>query len=443
MARSKAELGYKEALARVYALERRGIKLGLKPLTRALTLLGSPERKLKFVHIAGTNGKGSVSAMVEASLRAAGYKTGLFTSPHLHRWTERVQLNGKPLSPAAATAVIHDVCDALERPGVPQLSFFELGFAIAVEAFVRAKVDIVVLEAGLGGRLDATNIVTPELAVITNVGLDHTQYLGNTVAAIAREKAGIIKRGVPVLTAAEDARALKVIEARARAMKSKLAVLHRDFGGLAEAKTAARGERVSLWTRKSLLGDVKLGLAGEHQHRNAALAHATLVALREGGWRIPDAAIRRGLARVRWPGRLERIAKGPDLWLDVAHNVDGVRALVRALGAAPVQRKRVVIFGAMEDKAHDDMLRLLAPSASAFVFTRASLARAASPRALARVVPRREVPGEVAANAAAALKVARKLAGPKGEIVCTGSLFLVAEVRALVLGLDADPPIRM
>ncbi|MCA9601034.1 MAG: bifunctional folylpolyglutamate synthase/dihydrofolate synthase, partial [Myxococcales bacterium] len=314
---------YDAALKYVYALERRGIKLELDSLGRGLGRLGHPERHLRFVHVAGTNGKGSVSAMVASCLRAAGFRTGLFTSPHLHRWVERIQINGRPLSKTAAAAAISEVAEAFDAPRAPVLSFFETTFAAALVAFRNAETDIVVLETGLGGRLDATNVVVPEVSVITGVALDHQRYLGPTLARIALEKAGILKRGVPAISGVRDRSARAVVRTEAKRRRCPLKELDSDFGadGIAD-----------LWCGAHTLTDVELGLPGEHQHSNAALAYATLLELRAHGFDVPDRAIRHGLRAVRWPCRLEWLEGRPRVLLDAAHNPEGARALAKYLG---------------------------------------------------------------------------------------------------------------
>jgi len=407
----------------------------------ALALRGHPERGQVFIHVGGTNGKGSVSAMIEACLRAAGLKTGLFTSPHLHRYVERVRIGGKPISDREATRRIEDLLAAFAQPGAPDATFFELTTLLAIEAFRDHGCDVVLLEVGMGGRLDATNAVPTAVSVITRVALDHTQVLGDTTAEIAREKAGILKRGTPAVIGVRDASARRVIEAEARRVRAPIHRIGRDF----EAQRAADG-RLDLRAAGRSLKDVRCGLGGAHQLDNVACAFAALALfeqrLRARGWAVPDAAIRRGLRGVRWPARLEYLPaanKRPLVLLDAAHNVDGADALARHLAEREPAGKRVLVFGALADKEYGPMLRRLAAECDDVIVCEPNVSRAAPLPALRRVVKR----AQPAATTSQALARARALAGRRGEIVVAGSIFLVAEARALLLGVRTDPPIRM
>jgi dihydrofolate synthase/folylpolyglutamate synthase len=430
---------YADALARLYALQSRGIRLGVSRTADALALRGHPERGQCYVQVGGTNGKGSVSAMIAACLSRAGYRTGLFTSPHLHRYVERVRIDGRPLPEHEATRRIEDLLARFERRGAPETTFFELTTLLALEAFRDRACDIAVLEVGLGGRLDATNAVTPLVSVITGVGLDHTQILGRTIAAIAREKAGIIKPGVPVVVGTRDKAARAVIARRIRSTGTQASFVDRDF----EVLDGTRPERFGVRVGEQLFSNLRLPLAGDHQRHNAACALAALVQLRAAGFDLPDSALEWGLAHTRWPARLERVAGRPSYVFDAAHNVEGCRALARYLGlelraSRWHPTRRVLIFGAMADKAHGQMLALLAPLADRVFFCAPPLRRAASCAAMGR-----KVFGTATRDVADALARARRAAGPGGEVVVCGSIFLVAEARAQVLGLRSDPPIRM
>lgn len=430
---------YADILARLYALESRGIRLGVSRMAAALAFRGYPERGQRFVHVGGTNGKGSVSSMIAACLTQAGYRTGLFTSPHMHRYVERVRIDGRPLREPETARRLEDLLAAFEQKGAPDTTFFELTTLLALEAFRDHGCDVVVLEVGLGGRLDATNAVTPEVAVITRVALDHTRVLGDSTAAIAREKAGILKRGVPLVTAVRDPDARRVIAARARRLGVEVAWIDRDFG-------VAPGSRKNRFTVRVGARQVKeLGtrLAGDYQRENAACAVAALHQLRAAGFTVSATAIRSGLARVRWPGRLERVPGQPRFLFDAAHNVDGCHSLARYLTLEDRWRRtrrgrRVLVFGAMADKDYGPMLRVLAPLFDRIVFSPPAIRRAATHTQL-----REHVRGERARGVADALSRARRAAGAEGEVVIAGSIFLVAEARARVLGLRSDPLVRL
>jgi len=428
---------YADALARLYALQSRGMRFGASRMASALALRGHPERGQRFVHVAGTNGKGSVSAMIEASLRAAGYRTGLFTSPHLHRFVERVRIAGRPIGDAEASARVRDVLAASAAWGEPESTFFELTTLLALESFRDHRCDVVVLEVGLGGRLDATNAVTPELSVITTIALEHTEILGGTHAAIAREKAGILKPGVPAVVGVREPSARRVIARRARAQGAPLALIDRDFGPLPDARAGRFAVRVG----EQVLGGLRLALHGAHQQDNAACAVAALLQLRERGFDVGDDAMRKGLARVLWPARLERVARvarRPAFLFDAAHNPEGAQVLAEFLQQNRAAGPRVLIFGAFADKDFGAMLRVLRPHVDRIVYCPPPVWNAAKSSAL-----RRCAPGIAARDVPDALARARRAAGPRGEIVVAGSIYLVAAARAHVLGLRSDPPIRM
>lgn len=423
---------YREQLARLYRLQSRGVKLGLERMRAALLLRGSPERELRCVHVAGTNGKGSVAAMIESGLRAAGHKTGLFTSPHLHEFGERIRVNGKNLSHSQITERLRDLLDFFERPDAPELSFFELTTLLAFEVFRDQRCEIVVLEIGLGGRMDSTNVAPSMLSVITRIALDHTNVLGTTHAAIAKEKAGILRPKVPLVCGVREPSALRAITELARKSQVPRFQIDHDF-------------KITSNDPKSLAVDVRghrydkllTKLAGAHQQDNVACAVAALHVLNTLGVGLADTAIRGGLASVKWPARLERIAGKPVIWLDAAHNPDGCNALAAHLTTLS-ERPRVLVFGAMQDKDVAAMLAPLLAVTEHRVFTTVSMPRAADPEVLAETYK-----GESQGTVAVALRHAKKLAGAKGCVIIAGSIFVVAEARATLLKLEADPLIRM
>ena len=402
-------------LEALYARVPLGMRLGLEAMRAACTDADNPERSFVVAHIAGTNGKGSTCAMVESMARAAGKKTGLYTSPHLCRFAERIRIDGEPISDTA-------LADVLERALAlgPELSFFETATLAAFLAFRDHQVDLAIIEVGIGGRLDATNVVaTPRVTAVTRVALDHMDRLGNTLEEIAREKAAIAKSGAPLVLGP------MAPDVRAAALEVALA---------AGALPIVMGDDPDAATRDS----VGLGVRGAYQHDNARIASRIA---RELG--IPEAARREGLERVRWPGRYEHvdIASGPfaGTWiLDGAHNPDGARALVAALaedGLAPA----AIVFGALADKAWSEMVDVLAALPCPRIY--------ASPRGRAATAPvelAAHAPGRVAATLREALEMARDGASDRAQpVVVCGSLYLVGEARGLLLDLPSDPPVAL
>jgi dihydrofolate synthase/folylpolyglutamate synthase len=389
---------YEQMLQRMFGLRRFGMRPGLDATRALLAALGHPERAFEAVHIGGTNGKGSTVALCESALRAAGLRTGSFTSPHLLRFTERIRLDGVEIAPERAAALAERV---LVVAG--EATFFEVVTAMAFVAFAEAGVDVAVVEVGLGGRLDATNVLDRVLAtVVTSIGRDHMDVLGNTTAAIAGEKAGIWKAGVPAFYACDDAEAAAVLDGEAARVGTTAARFGRDFDDA---------------------GLPPLGLHGAHQRRNAALARQALGALPAAV--RPDAtALATGFAAARWPGRLEWLT--PQLLVDAAHNEEGARALAAALPDGPW----TLVVGVVADK---DARAIVAPLAARAA--RVIAVAPPSPRALPAAELAALVPGaEVADDLGAAL--ARTAGQPT---VVAGSIFLVGEARRLVLGEAADP----
>ena len=402
---------YAGLLARLQAARSLGVELGLGRVREALARVGDPQRRFAAVQIAGTNGKGSTAAMAEAILRRAGLRTGLYTSPHLARFTERIRIEGREIDGDRLAGFD----PAVVATGVP-LTYFEIATLLAFLAFADARLDVAVLETGLGGRLDAVTAAEPLATAITSIGLDHQGYLGDTLADIAVEKAGILKPGVPCFLGRLPAAADAEIDRVARAVGAPLARLGRDLAPPAAAPA----------------------LDGPHQRDNAALAVALARAAARGlGRPLDDATIDAALAAGRWPGRLEAI--GDDLLLDCAHNEEGARALAAALAPRAAGRRTVLLTSIVSDKDPAAILAPLAPAASAVVVTRSQNPRALAPEALAGVARPlfREV--EIQDDADAALDAARRLAGPRGLVVVCGSIFLVGELRARLLGEAVDP----
>jgi dihydrofolate synthase/folylpolyglutamate synthase len=405
------------------------VRLGLDRVQTALRALRNPEREFPSVHVAGTNGKGSTCAFLAASLKAQGYKVGLYTSPHLHTVNERFRIGGEPISQALLEDRIHEVVSAypalLEEPA--PLTYFEVGTLVAFWHFARERVDVAVLETGLGGRLDATNVVRPLVTAVTPVSLDHMDYLGHTLSAIAGEKAGIIKHGVPVVLGRQAPDAQAVLEERARQKGAPVRLLGRDF----TLEPAADGQSHTWRGARSTVTGLRPGLRGPHQLDNAAVALACLEALEDRGLGCSAQSAREGISATRWPGRLESLGGTPELVLDGAHNPQGAQALSAALDAVYPGRRVHLVFGVLGDKDHRPMLRALFGRCAS-----AHLCPVDSPRTLPPARYAQEARAlcpevELYGSAAQALAGARMRAAPGDLVVCTGSLFLVGEVRAL------------
>jgi dihydrofolate synthase/folylpolyglutamate synthase len=425
-------LDYAEAIQFLYGLQGRGIKLGLERMQHALQDRGQPEKRLRFVHVAGTNGKGSVSAMLASCLHQAGFKTGLFTSPHLHRFTERMQINGRELSPDSVARRVSELATC-QRHRSLELSFFEMTTLLALEAFVDEACDIVVMETGLGGRLDSTNVISPELCIITHIAHDHCGILGNDLGTIAAEKAGIIKPGIPVVLGSSPPEALDVLVTRAQVLAAPVVLWDRDV-----TVTDDNGG-FSVRVQDEVLSGLDVALAGTHQRHNAALVVAACMVLRQRGWNIPAHAIRVGLSTTTWPGRLELLEKVPQVLLDAAHNPDSCQTLADHL--RPIQEKfsrRVLVFGCMQDKDAKAMLACFQGMFDSQLYVAPEMSRAMAPTTLQELSP--GVPCERIADA---LSLAQDLAGPAGLVVVAGSIFLVAEARRLLLGIPSEPLIGM
>ena len=420
---------YREALRWLYGLESRGIKLGLERMAQAAAQRGHPEREVQYVHVAGTNGKGSVATMVESVLRAAGYRTGQFASPHLQRYVERVRIAGRPISEREAARRIEEL---RADTRLPPLTFFEYTTLLAFEAFRDAHCDIVVLEVGLGGRLDSTNIVTPEVSVITNISFEHQRILGDTLPKIAREKAGVLKPDVSCVVGARGKAVRRTITARARAVGAPLRWIDRDF------ESAWDGRSLSVRVGKQSWAGLRLGLRGKYQGENAACALAALTELRKRGFDVSDANIREGLKRAKWPGRLEWHPGHPSFLFDAAHNAAGCETLARYLDELEFSGRVVLLFGAMRDKDHRRMLAAFDGRVDRRIYASARVYRSDSPDRFAKIRK-----GAVSRSVRDAVTRAQRAAGSDGLVVVAGSIFLVAEVRGLVKNVRTDPQIAM
>jgi len=412
---------YQDTYAFLCTLERFGILLGLENMTRLLDALGNPQFLFPAVHIAGSKGKGSTASFITSIMREAGVKTALYTSPHLSDFRERIRINGSMVSKEAvirATEQTRAVYD-------PQrTTFFEFTTAIAHLCIAEAEPDIAVVEVGLGGRLDATNILRPAVTVITDIALEHEDYLGDTIAAIAREKAGIIKPGVPLVTTATRPDALEVIQETARAASAPMKQFVRDFIGI---RTAL--DEFTYRSDKLELKGLKLGLAGGHQVKNAALACAAVEALRESGYEVSEDAFRRGIESTRFPGRFEVLRRRPDVIIDGAHTPEAMRLLKHTLRRFYPTAKPLVLMGMLAEKKWRQMAEILASVAGEVVCVAPQGDRALDPEELAAWVRECGVPARAERGIVEGFEALREMASPDDVILAAGSLYMIGPVR--------------
>ena len=413
---------YARTLDRLYRLDvRRGWDLKLESVLATLERLGHPERQFPSLHVAGTNGKGSVAATAAAVLAASGRRVGLYTSPHLVDFRERIRVGDEEIAEATVVALVEEAEHAAAEAGV-ELTFFELTTVVAFAHFARARVDAAIVEVGLGGRLDATNVIEPRASVVTTIGFDHERFLGDSLAEIATEKAGIWKQGVPAVIGRVETEAVDVLLARAADVGA------RPVFRLGEDFDLSEGNGGLVWRGpgERTIEGVRPALAGRHQRDNVAVALAGLAA---AGWLvgIDDVTVRDGVARVRWPGRLERIGIRPQVILDGAHNPAGAAALAEELASeAPVR----LVFGVLADKRWREMAERLAPLASDVTVVPVAERRSGDPAEVADAF-RRERPTTLAASGREAIdRLLDEEAGRDTRILVCGSLFLVGEVRA-------------
>ena len=413
-----------EALRYIHEVCWKGTIPGLERIQALLDAMGNPERKCKFVHVTGTNGKGSTCAMVASILRKAGYKTGLYTSPYLIRFNERIQINGEQISDA-------DICELTEyvKPFAESIferpTEFEMVTAIGFEYVARHKCDIVVCEVGMGGEFDATNVIpAPEAAVICNIGLDHTEVLGNTLEKIAGAKAGIIKPGCDAVLYRERPSVEAVFEERCTALN---APLHKaDFDSLHLLSHSLEGQ-VFDWERFHAL---RLPLLGEHQLHNAAVALTTARVLQKRGWKITDAQIREGIESVRWPGRFELMRKDPMFIIDGGHNPQCIEALVKNIRDYLPGRELTVLTGVLGDKDFHCMYRDVAQYAKEFITITPANPRALTAEKLADYLHQFGKPVTACDVVADGVRLAIEHAGKDGVVLCYGSLYMIGDIDA-------------
>jgi len=459
-------IDYERTHSPAYALS----EFKLERMAELLDRLGNPQREVPIVHVAGTKGKGSTAAMIATALGGAGFRTGLFTSPHLLRMEERLVVDSAACSQEQLRDLVGIVRPHVEAMDAAPLAegdpsggptYFEILTALALVHFAAHRVQAAVLEVGLGGRLDATNVCQPLVSVITSISFDHTRQLGDTIAAIAGEKAGIIKPATPVVCGATQDEARDVIAAIAHDRQAPMCLVGRDFTfdyrPPHEVETRDDRGRVDVWLRTGVesngdgapvrFENLPLALLGRHQAANAATAIAALCELRRQGWSIPDAAIAQGLAEVRWPARVEVVSRGPVVVVDSAHNVASIEALLAVLEESFRVRRKVLVFAASQDKDVQGMLERLLAAFDEVILTQYVLNPRALPAArlaqtagqIARRMPRAPIL-RVEADALRAWQGAGNVAGPDDLICVTGSLFIAAEVGQIIRAPLADRP---
>lgn len=412
-----------ETQAFLSTLVRFGWRPGLENITAVLAHLGDPHRRFPSVHIAGTNGKGSTAAMLESIFRHAGYKTGLYTSPHLRSLTERILVNHRPIGWKRLHGYLQAMRHKIEEL---EVTYFEALTAAAMQFFADEDIDLAFLEVGLGGRLDATNVVTPVLSMITSIDLDHTQHLGRTLSEIAAEKAGIVKPGIPFLASCKHSELVPVFEGIGRERGSPFYNV-RSRVAVEPLTLDETGSRFNLRLPETTYADLWVGLAGAHQIENAGIAVAAVQLLKSQGYAVEEFDVREGLRHVVWPGRLQRIQVRPKVVLDVAHNPTAIESLVHALKSFFTYERLIVIVGILKDKDFRGMAGPLAQAATELIAVTPQSDRALAARELAREVEHTGVRCREAVDMAEAWRMARGLAHPADLICVTGSHYTVGD----------------
>lgn len=429
-------MNYSDTINYLYGLQKYGIKLGLVNILKLLSILGNPHHSFPSIHIAGTNGKGSTSAMTAAILSSAGFNVGLFTSPHLLNFGERIKINNNEISEADIISIADEIRQSIVNLKRLSLTFFEFITAMCFLYFMRKKVDIAVIETGLGGRLDSTNVILPLITVITNISCDHQRFLGNTIEQIAEEKAGIIKESVPVVCAQQENSVLNILEKKSRDKRSQMFLYDRDFKATQLYEDI--GRNVLNYEGELKFDNLELSLLGKHQITNAALALKTseLVAKISPEYkkRITPVAIRSGLAKTNLRGRLEIISHNPDILIDGAHNPAAALALAESLKNIFLKKynRLILIAGIMADKDITGILKHLLPLSSEIIFTAPNYERAAEPRILADCAKSLGYNSIKSESVSAAVLTAKKLYKNNDLILITGSFYTISEAMEVL-----------
>jgi dihydrofolate synthase/folylpolyglutamate synthase len=434
---SNVETRYNQALDYLYSFVDYSLKhiselakaeFNLDRMFALMEELGNPQNKYPIIHVAGTKGKGSVAALCASALQAAGYKAGLYTSPHLWDYVERIQINGDPISHKQLVEFVEEIKPAVAK--IPKLTTFEITTALGLLAFANNGVEAAVIEVGLGGRLDATNIVMPRVSVITSLSYDHMAVLGNTIAEIAGEKAGIIKEGIPVVSAPQPGEALEVLERVAKERGCPFVLVGEDVK-FERLTSSIDGQKLRLSSfvfpssSQNHSVELTLPLLGAHQIENAAIAYT---ALKTSSILISEGAIQRGFAQVKWPARFEVLRREPPVVIDSAHNRDSARRLRETLDEYFPETPVILIFCALEDKDIPGMLEELKPRLECVVATRADHPRAPSTAWMAEQVEKADIPVEAVAPVSKALERALELAGNQKLVLAAGSVAFAGEV---------------
>lgn len=415
----KYRSSYRKAVKYLYSLQKYGVKFGLSKTYNLMKRLGNPHHGKTYIHIAGTNGKGSVSAMLESILSRTGMKVGFYSSPHLVRFTERFRVNQKEISQSKVAELTDRLRDIIDPDNPP--TYFEAATVIALAYFAEENTDISIMEVGMGGRLDATNIIIPVVSAITNISLEHQAFLGRRLIDIAGEKAGIIKKGVDTVTAATQPSVIRLFEDICAEKKAPFWRVGKDV------QYRSAGSGISYYGFKHTFRDLDVSLKGSYQRRNIALAIAIIELLEKKGFEIGSGDIREGLRETIWPGRLHLISKEPLIVLDGAHNPAGIRELAEAVEKAFSYKRLILIIGIMKDKDINNMISRLVPMADYVICTSPDYYRAAESGDLMRNTYLHGKAVEAVPVISKAIKRAREMAGPQDMILITGSLFTVGE----------------
>ncbi|HEY5575172.1 MAG TPA: folylpolyglutamate synthase/dihydrofolate synthase family protein [Clostridiaceae bacterium] len=425
-------MNYEAAMEYIQNTAKFGSNLGLDRTVKILELLGNPQDKIKCIHVAGTNGKGSTTAMITQILRSAGYKTGMYTSPFLEEFEERMQVDGMNIDKDDLAKTVTEVAKAVEKVislGYDHPTEFEIITCAMFKYFFEANVDYAVIEVGLGGRLDSTNVITPVLSVITSISLDHTGVLGNTLKEIAREKAGIIKKGIPVVTYPQEKEAEQVIVDACRSMGCELVSVKPDSGEFLE--TFNLSQKIIVKTDREIY-KLNLSLLGKHQIMNCAVAVNAAEKLQEMGLKITKEGIIRALEKVRWIGRLEVLREEPLVVIDGAHNIEGITLLRESLKTYFRYDKLILIIGILRDKQVEKMIEMIAPEAHRVIAVTPNSGRAESAAELNEVIMKYNKNAEACDDYSEAYEKALRYAGGDDMILVCGSLYMIGDMRKII-----------
>lgn len=434
---------YKEALDFIHGLNRFGTKLGLNNITKLLDILGNPHKDMNIIHVAGTNGKGSTCAMIDFILQEEGYKVGLFTSPYLEVFNERMRVNGNNISNddlARLTEKVKSATIYMRENDLGYPTEFEVVTAIGLLYFKEQNVDFIILEVGMGGRLDATNVVVPNVSVITPISLDHQQYLGDNIESIAREKCGIIKHSVPVISAPQDARAMRIIEETARNRNCKLKKVCRNTQNKSSDTVSyqiisddAKGAFFNLKTSRGIYENLRINLPGLHQVENAATAVGVIEALKLLGINIKKESLYKGLQSAKWAGRIELLQKNPLVLIDAAHNIAGITTFRKTVEKYFSDYKKILVLGILGDKDYKNMVKEISNLADTIIVTEPQTPRALSTTELYKTILEYKEPNRCRVYEKPelndAIELAFKLAKKDNLIIFAGSIYLIGSVR--------------